>query len=189
MLEILKDNVLIAYQQLEQYQLDRYGRGVVSAIDRNRDMIFIKTAWQSVSVSLKDNSWEQGLDSDTVSNIRIHLALYRAFPQIGGIARPHARNATIFAQLGMDIPVLGSFHKSHFESMIPCAKDIEMLETMFRCQQFDPRNTPAALILSDSAYAWGENAMDAVTNAAVLEETAYLAYQTMQLDPGIRPIF
>ena len=55
MLEILKDNVLIAYQQLEQYQLDRYGRGVVSAIDRNRDMIFIKTAWQSVSVSLKDN--------------------------------------------------------------------------------------------------------------------------------------
>ena len=32
MLEILKDNVLIAYQQLEQYQLDRYGRGVVSAI-------------------------------------------------------------------------------------------------------------------------------------------------------------
>lgn len=34
MLEILKDNVLIAYQQLEQYQLDRYGRGVVSAIDR-----------------------------------------------------------------------------------------------------------------------------------------------------------
>ena len=32
MLEILKANVLIAYQQLEQYQLDRYGRGVVSAI-------------------------------------------------------------------------------------------------------------------------------------------------------------
>ena len=46
MLEILKDNVLIAYQQLEQYQLDRYGRGVVSAIDRNRDMVVIKTAQQ-----------------------------------------------------------------------------------------------------------------------------------------------
>lgn len=40
MLEILK--VLIAYQQLEQYQLDRYGRGVVSAIDRNRDMVVIQ---------------------------------------------------------------------------------------------------------------------------------------------------
>ena len=35
MLEILKANVLIAYQQLEQYQLDRYGRGVVSAITEN----------------------------------------------------------------------------------------------------------------------------------------------------------
>ena len=35
MLEILKANVLIAYQQLEQYQLDRYGRGVVSAIYSN----------------------------------------------------------------------------------------------------------------------------------------------------------
>lgn len=30
--------------------------------------------------------------------------------------------------------------------------------------------------------------MDAVNNAAALEETAYLAYQTMQLDPGIQPI-
>ena len=44
MLEILKANVLIAYQQLEQYQLDHYGRGVVFAIDRNRDMVVIKTA-------------------------------------------------------------------------------------------------------------------------------------------------
>ena len=35
MLEILKANVLIAYQHLEQYQLDRYGRGVVSAIYSN----------------------------------------------------------------------------------------------------------------------------------------------------------
>ena len=30
--------------------------------------------------------------------------------------------------------------------------------------------------------------MDAVNNAAALEETAYLAYQPMQLDPGIHPI-
>lgn len=111
MLEILKANVLIAYQQLEQYQLDRYGRGVVSAIDRNRDMAVIKTAQQSVLVSLKDDNWERGLDAETISSIRTHIALYRAFPQIGGIARPHARNATIFAQLGMDIPVLGLFHK------------------------------------------------------------------------------
>ena len=93
MLEILKANVLIAYQHLEQYQLDRYGRGVVSAIDRNRDMVVIKTAQQSVLVSLKDDNWERGLDAETISSIRTHIALYRAFPQIGGIARPHARNA------------------------------------------------------------------------------------------------
>lgn len=93
MLEILKANVLIAYQQLEQYQLDRYGRGVVSAIDRNRDMVVIKTAQQSVLVSLKDDNWERGLDAETISSIRTHIALYRAFPQIGGIARPHVRNA------------------------------------------------------------------------------------------------
>jgi class II aldolase/adducin family protein len=66
-----------------------------------------------VLVSLKDDNWERGLDAETISSIRTHIALYRAFPQIGGIARPHARNATIFAQLGMDIPVLGLFHKSH----------------------------------------------------------------------------
>lgn len=65
----------------------------MSAIDRNRDMVVIKTAQQSVLVSLKDDNWERGLDAETISSIRTHIALYRAFPQIGGIARPHARNA------------------------------------------------------------------------------------------------
>lgn len=74
----------------------------MSAIDRNRDMVAIKTAQQSVLVSLKDDNWERELDAETISNIRTHIALYRAFPQISGIARPHTRNATIYAQLGMD---------------------------------------------------------------------------------------
>ena len=56
-------------------------------------MVVIKTAQQSVLVSLKDDNWERGLDAETISSIRTHIALYRAFPQIGGIARPHARNA------------------------------------------------------------------------------------------------
>ena len=54
--------------------------------------------------------------------------------------------------------------------------------------EIDPQKTPAALLVSHSAYAWGQTALDAVSNAAALEETAYLAYQTMQLDPGILPL-
>ena len=188
MFEKLKADVLIAYQQLAQCQLDRYGRGVVSAIDRNHEVIVVKTAQQSMIVSLNDDNWIHGLDADTIADVRNHLALYRAFQQVGGIARPHARNATVFAQLGMDIPVLGSFHKNHFCSNIPCVANIEDLESLSLCGQFDSRSTPAALLISDCAYAWGETVLEAVSNAAALEETAYLAYHTLQLDPGIRPL-
>lgn len=43
-------------------------------------------------------------------------------------------------------------------------------------------------MLSHSAYAWGVTALDAVSNAAALEETANMAYHTMQLDHGLRPM-
>ena len=39
MLEQLKSQVLIAYQELGRYGLDKYDRGSVSAIDRESGMI------------------------------------------------------------------------------------------------------------------------------------------------------
>ena len=77
------------------------------------------------------------------------------------------------------IPVLGTFHKDRFQVKIPCASSAMEIRDTFHERSIDPQRTPAALLVSHSAYAWGQTA---------LEETAYLTYQTMQLDPGIQPL-
>lgn len=186
MLEQLKSQVLIAYQELGRYGLDKYARGSVSAIDRESGMIVMKSARDAFVVDMHGTILEGS--STLSSDIQTHIALYQAFPKLGGIVRPHARYATIFAQIGMDIPVLGTFHKDLFHVEIPCAASASDLGNTFHMRSIDPLRTPAALVVSHSAYAWGKTVLDAVNNAAALEETAYLAYQTMQLDPGIQPI-
>ena len=186
MLEKLKAHVLLAYQELNRCGLDNYARGTVSAIDRETGMIVMKSAWDALVVDMQGNVLEgnQALASD----IQSHIAIYQAFPKLGGIVRPHARFATIFAQVGMDIPVLGSFHKDCFCMKVPCTASVADMGRIFRERSIDPLKTPAALVLSHSAYAWGGTALDAVNNAAALEEMAYLAYQNMQLDLGIHPM-
>lgn len=186
MLEKLKAEVLLAFQQLNRFGLDKYGRGIVSAIDRESRNIVIKSDKAALVVDMQGNVLE---GSGTLSSdISSHIAIYQAFPELGSIVRPHARFATIFAQIGMDIPVLGSFHKDMFHVEIPCAASAAELGNTFHDQHIDPLETPAALVVSHSAYAWGVTALDAVANAAALEETANMAYHTMQLDPGIRPL-
>ena len=186
MLEKLKAEVLLAYQELNRYGLDKYSRGAVSAIDRESGMIVMKSARDAFIVDMQGKILE-GTQANA-SDIQSHISIYQAFPKLGGVVQPHARFATIFAQIGMDIPVLGSFHKDCFRAQIPCAASVSEMGSTFRERSIDPLKTPAALVLSHSAYAWGETALDAVNNAAALEETANMAYHTMQLDPGIQPL-
>lgn len=186
MLEKLKSQVLIAYQELGRHGLDQYARGTVSGIDRETGMIVMKSARDALVVDMKGNVLEG--NQTRTSDIQSHIAIYQAFPKLGGIVQPHARYATIFAQIGMDIPVLGTFHKDLFHMEIPCADSAMEVGALFSQRHMDPLHTPGALILSDCAFAWGTTALDAVNNAAALEETANMAYLTMQLDPGIQPI-
>lgn len=186
MLEKLKAEVLLAYQELNKYGLNKYARGIVSAIDRESCLIVMKSDRAALVADMQGNILE-GVQS-IPSDIQSHIAIYQAFPQLGGVVRPHARYATIFAQVGMDIPVLGTFHKDRFQVEIPCASSAMEIRDTFHERSIDPQRTHAALLVSHSAYAWGQTALDAVSNAAASEETAYLAYQTMQLDPGIQPL-
>ncbi|MBQ5865373.1 MAG: class II aldolase/adducin family protein [Oscillospiraceae bacterium] len=186
MLEKLKAEVILAYQELNRYGLNAYSRGIVSGIDRESGYIVMKSAKDALITDLQGNVIEGAMES--LSEILSHIAIYQAFPKLGGIVRPHARFATIFAQTGMDIPVLGSFHKDLFHEAIPCADSATDVGSTFRQRHMDALQTPATLVACHSAYAWGATVLDAVTNAAALEETANMAYHTMQLDPGILPM-
>ena len=86
--------------------------GNVSGIDRQRGLVAIKPSGvpyadlrpeQIVVVDLDGRVVEGKLrpSSDTPT----HVALYRAFKNIGGIVHTHSRHATIFAQGAAKFPV------------------------------------------------------------------------------------
>ena len=48
-----------------------------------------------------------------------------------------------------------------------------------------PLDIPGALVYSHGPFTWGKDAESAVHNAAVLEETAFMAWHTLRLRPDI----
>jgi L-ribulose-5-phosphate 4-epimerase len=59
-----------------------------------------------------------------------------------------------------------------------------IIET-FRVRNADPDRIPAVLVNSHGPFAWGTDPMNAVHNAVVLEELAFMACQTELLNPGV----
>lgn len=55
----------------------------------------------------------------------------------------------------------------------------------FRQQGIDPAQMPGVLVHSHGPFAWGKNAEDAVHNAIVLEEIAYMGIFCRQLAPQL----
>lgn len=186
MLDKQKADVLIACQELQRHGMIARVRGSVSVIDRQAGLIVLASSRDTLVVNLEGTILEGSQTS--APDPADHIAMYQAFPEIGSIVQPHARFAAVFAQVGMDIPVLGSFHTDHFQTGIPCVSSVAELRGTFLEKGIDPMNTPAALVLSHCAFAWGATALDAAYHAIALEDIANLAYHTMQLDPGIRPI-
>ena len=206
MLEQLKEAVCKANLLLPKYRLVTFTWGNVSAIDRETGLIVIKPSGVEYDGMTAGDMVVVDLDSTVVegrykpsSDTPTHAALYRAFPEAGGIVHTHSRWATAFAQAGMGIPPLGTTHGDYFYGEIPCtrlmtAEEIAgeyeketgnvIIET-FAGKAINPVQVPAVLVASHGPFAWGGDAMEAVHNAAVLEELAFMACQTMQLNPEV----
>ncbi len=205
MLEELKKQVCDANLLLPKYGLVTFTWGNVSGVDREKGLMVIKPSGVSydgmtpedmVVVSLAtgervEGKWKPSSDTDT------HVALYNAFPALGGIVHTHSRWATSFAQAGAPIPAMGTTQGDYFYGDIPCTRrmtpeeirgDYEretgnvIIET-FRGRRIDPAQIPAVLVHSHGPFAWGVDAMDAVHNAVVLEEVAFMDYHAMEINP------
>ena len=135
MLNELKRQVLAANLSLPAYGLVTFTWGNVSAIDRQSGLVVIKpsgiayeamTLEDLVVVDLEGKVREghRKPSSDTAT----HLALYRAFADIGGVVHTHSRNATIWAQAGQPIPALGTTHADYFYGDIPCTRPMSEAE-------------------------------------------------------------
>ena len=209
MLEALKQQVLEANLLLPEHDLVTFTWGNVSGIDREKGFVVIKpsgveydgmTVQDMVVVDLDgqrvEGRWKPSSDTDT------HLALYKAFPALGGIVHTHSKWATSFAQAGKGVPAFGTTQGDYFNGEIPCTRtmtpeeiagDYEwetgnvIIET-FKARNIDPAQIPAVLVHSHGPFAWGNDAYNAVHNAVVLEEVSFMAFHAMALTPGLPPM-
>ncbi|AIK14431.1 L-ribulose-5-phosphate 4-epimerase [Pectobacterium atrosepticum] len=207
MLETLKKQVLEANLALPQHHLVTFTWGNVSAVDRQRGLMVIKPSGVEYSAMTLEDMVVVELESGKVvegtkkpsSDTDTHRVLYLEFADIGGIVHTHSRHATIWAQAGKDIPAWGTTHADYFYGPIPCTRlmtDEEIncryewdtgtviVET-FRQRGISPMDVPAVLVNSHGPFAWGKDADNAVHNAVVLEELAYMGIFSRQLTPQL----
>lgn len=208
MLKKLKAQVYQANLMLPKHGLVTFTWGNVSGINRKNGLVVIKPSGIAYDDLQADDMVVVELETGKIvagslkpsSDTATHLELYKAFPDIGGIVHTHSRWATTFAQAGRDIMALGTTHGDYFYGAIPCTRkmtkaEIEgeyeketgtvIIET-FRDQ--DPNAIPAVVVHSHGPFAWGRDAMNAVHNAVVLEEVAFMNFHAMLLDPNIQPM-
>ncbi len=202
MLENLKVQVLQANLLLPEYNLVTFTWGNVSGIDRETGLVVIKPSGVSYNGMTKDDMVVVDLDGHVVegkwkpsSDTPTHLALYKAFPKMGGIVHTHSRWATTFAQAGRSIPAMGTTQGDYFYGDIPCTRPMTEAEIKGEYEKEtgnviietfkgkDPMEVPAVVVYSHGPFAWGENAMEAVHNAVVLEEVAFMDWHAMVLNP------
>lgn len=205
-IEQLKEKVFRANLDLVKHHLVIFTWGNVSAIDRERGLVVIKPSGVSydtmkasdmVVVDLNTGKVVGG-DLNPSSDTPTHLALYRAFPEIGGIVHTHSTYATAWAQAGKDIPNIGTTHADYFHDCIPCTGDMTEaqvkgeyeLETgnviieRFRRGGINPVHTPGVLVKNHGPFSWGTDADNAVYNAVVMEQVAKMAFVSFAVNPA-----
>lgn len=184
--------------------------GNASGVDRARGVMVIKPSGvpyegmkpkHMVCVSLATGKVVEGKlkpssDTDT------HLALYRAFPKIGGIVHTHSLYATAWAQAQRGLPSYGTTQADYWYGDVPCTRLLKPAEIKddyeantghvivetFKKLKFDPMQHPAVLVASHGPFTWGADVADAVHNAGVLEFIAQLASETLRINPKLKPM-
>ncbi|WP_023640071.1 L-ribulose-5-phosphate 4-epimerase [Dickeya zeae] len=210
MLEELKIQVLEANLALPRHQLVTFTWGNVSAVDRERGLMVIKpsgveydvmTAQDMVVVELESGRVVEGQRKPS-SDTDTHRVLYLAFSSLGGIVHTHSRHATIWSQAGKDLPAWGTTHADYFYGPIPCTRLMteaeingryewetgQVIVETFRERGLSPQDIPAVLVNAHGPFAWGTDAHNAVHNAVVLEEIAYMGIFSRQLTPALEPM-
>ena len=203
MLEELKKKVWEANLLLPKYNLVVFTWGNVSGIDREKNLMVIKPSGveydqlkpeDMVVVDVATGEKVEG-DLNPSSDTDTHLVLYRNFPNIGGIVHTHSKWAVSFAQAGKGIPAMGTTHGDYFYGEIPCTRKMtpEEIEGKYELEtgnvivetfkDLNPDFVPGVVVHSHGPFTWGKDPFNAVHNAVVMEEVAFMDFHAMMLNP------
>lgn len=204
MLEKLKEEVLKANLDLVKNNLVILTWGNVSAIDRESGLVVIKPSGVSYDDMKAEDMVVVDLDGKVVegelrpsSDTPTHVAIYRHFPEVGGVVHTHSTYATAWSQAGLAIPNIGTTHADTFYCDVPCTGEMtaEQIDKAYEAATGDviadcfkdknPMHTPAVLVKHHGPFTWGKDADDAVHNAVILEEVARMASISVALNPEI----
>ena len=207
LLESLRKEVLEANLELVRRGLVLYTFGNVSGIDRDQKLVAIKPS----GVPYEEMTCEQIVISDLhgkivdgdlrpSSDLATHLELYKAFPNIGGVAHTHSEYATAWAQAEKPIPCLGTTHADYFHGPVPVTRrlsaseiqgDYELQTGVVICRAFrqlDPDAIPAVLVAGHAPFCWGRSAAEAAHHAVILEYVARMAAHSISINGQVQPL-
>lgn len=209
MYERLRQEVFDACQMLPRTGLAILTWGNVSRVDRKNEVIAIKPNGVPYDMMKPEDIVVCDLQGRVVdghlrpsSDLPTHVALYAAWPQVEAIVHTHSPWATMLAQAGIDLKPFGTTHADTFYGPVPCTRplarnevdgDYELetgrviLET-FQERGIAPDQVPAVLVASHGPFAWGHDAKQAVENALVLEQCAWMAVFDRLMDPEVMPV-
>ena len=207
MLEHLKEQVYKANMALVEHGLVIFTWGNVSGIDREKGLVVIKPSGVSYDVMKADDMVVVDLATGAVvegdlrpsSDTPTHLAIYRAWPEVGGVVHTHSTYATAWAQAGIALPNIGTTHADYFHNAIPCTPDMtesevkgdyeletgNVIVNTFNGGGINPMHTPGVLVKNHGPFAWGKTPDEAVHNAVVMEQVAKMAFVAYQVNPHL----
>ena len=207
MLEPLKTEVCDMNLALVEEGLVTQTWGNGSAIDRAAGLVAIKpsgvpygelTPEHIVIVDLGGAVVEGDLKPSV--DLPAHLVLYKSFPDAGAVVHTHSHFATCFAQARRPIPCLGTTHADYFYGEVPVTDALTAEEVadgyekhigdviVRRFAGLSPMALPGVLCAGHAPFVWGRGIVQAVENAAVLEELARMAFHTLLINPAAAPL-
>jgi L-ribulose-5-phosphate 4-epimerase len=207
LLEALRKEVLDSNLELVRHGLVLWTFGNASGIARDKGLVVIKpsgvaydqmTPEHLVVTDLNGNAVEGKLKPS--SDLHTHLAMYKAFPKIGGVAHTHSEYATAWAQCRKPIPCFGTTHADYFHGPVPVTavmKDEEIAGEYEKntgdaivqtFKHLDYSAVPAVLVANHGPFTWGPDSNGAAQNAVILEAVARIAYFTITLNANAEAI-
>lgn len=205
MLEELKKEVYQANLDLVRHGLVILTWGNVSAIDRETNLVVIKPSGVSYESMKVEDMVVVDLDGNVVdgtlrpsSDTPTHLAIYKAFAEVGAVVHTHSTYATAWAQACLPIPNLGTTHSDTFHHAVPCTAEMstEQISRAYEAETgtviaeafegMNPMHTPAVLVAHHGPFTWGKSAKEAAQNAVILEEVARMTSITVALNPTVQ---